>query len=520
MLGTLIRKELMAHVLTFRFVIGTVFSIVLFLASALVLTSDYGERVEAYQAAAARHREAIGKAKVFARLEVEVDRPPEPLSLICRGADAALPRSSSFSILSAPTIEAAGASRNPLMAVFQGLDLASVVQIVMSLLAMLFAYDAVSGERERGTLALALSNPISRASVLLGKYLGGLAVLVPLLLIGTGLSLAVMLSSPLVQLSGSDWLVIAVMTLVSIAYLSVCWLVGLTVSVLTRWPHTSLVVVLFLWVVFVLLLPQAASATAAGLRPLASQRDQAASERQLITQAREEIYRYARQHPVPISVQQQRFNVERSSVLSGGVPLLGSLYSGPREYVDWAVDGTRATLPLLIEAENRIQGMRLGSVRERAAQAGLARRLRRISPAALYYDSSASLAGSDYTSYLKFVQLVGDLRHRLIDFAAANDGLGVRFFTRPEALELPGIAELEELESQGQDERIKQLMGEGFDSEPPLNVGDIGLLDVSRTGPARRIASVWLDMVVLAIMNIVLILIASICFSRADVRAG
>jgi hypothetical protein len=164
--------------------------------------------------------------------------------------------------------------------------------------------------------------------------------------------------------------------------------------------------------------------------------------------------------------------------------------------------------------------MRLESVRQRAVQAGLARWLRRISPAALYYDTSASLAGSDHASYLRFVQLVGDLRHRLIDVAAASDGLGVRFFTRPEALELPGIAELEEMESQGQEERLQQLMGEGFDSEPPLDVGDIGLLDVSRVGPGRRIASVWLDVVVLAIMNIVLVLVASICFSRADVRAG
>jgi ABC-type transport system involved in multi-copper enzyme maturation permease subunit len=43
---------------------------------------------------------------------------------------------------------------------------------------------AISGERERGTLRLVLSGPISRATVLMGKYLAVLIALAVALLAG------------------------------------------------------------------------------------------------------------------------------------------------------------------------------------------------------------------------------------------------------------------------------------------------------------------------------------------------
>ena len=37
---------------------------------------------------------------------------------------------------------------------------------------LLFTFDALSGEREQGTLRLCLANPISRPVLLIGKFLG------------------------------------------------------------------------------------------------------------------------------------------------------------------------------------------------------------------------------------------------------------------------------------------------------------------------------------------------------------
>ena len=49
-----------------------------------------------------------------------------------------------------------------------------MIGYVLSLIAILFTFDSISGERERGTLRLMLANSIPRHTVLLGKFLGAL----------------------------------------------------------------------------------------------------------------------------------------------------------------------------------------------------------------------------------------------------------------------------------------------------------------------------------------------------------
>ena len=64
-------------------------------------------------------------------------------------------------------------SKNPLFQVFQSPDFAYVVRIIVSLLALLFVFDAVCGEKERGSLKLLLSNSVPRDTILIGKWIGG-----------------------------------------------------------------------------------------------------------------------------------------------------------------------------------------------------------------------------------------------------------------------------------------------------------------------------------------------------------
>ncbi|HDY89882.1 MAG TPA: ABC transporter permease, partial [bacterium] len=43
----------------------------------------------------------------------------------------------------------------------------------MSLMAILFSFSAVSGEKEEGMLRAIFSNPLKRAKLLIGKWVGG-----------------------------------------------------------------------------------------------------------------------------------------------------------------------------------------------------------------------------------------------------------------------------------------------------------------------------------------------------------
>ena len=69
---------------------------------------------------------------------------------------------------------------------------------------LIFAYDAIAGERERGTLRLVLAQPIGRGQILLAKYISAMAcLLVPLIL---SLLFALLLLTRSIPLSAADFL--------------------------------------------------------------------------------------------------------------------------------------------------------------------------------------------------------------------------------------------------------------------------------------------------------------------------
>lgn len=78
---------------------------------------------------------------------------------------------------------------SPLMVALTSITTLSVYLI--PLIGLLLSFDAISGEIERGTLALSLSYPISRAEILLGKFLAHFLVLGFAIAVGLGLTAAI-----------------------------------------------------------------------------------------------------------------------------------------------------------------------------------------------------------------------------------------------------------------------------------------------------------------------------------------
>lgn len=68
-------------------------------------------------------------------------------------------------------------------------SLVSLVIYLVPLIALILGYDAIVGERERGSLELMLSMPITRFEILLGKYLGLAAALTSATVVGFGAGL-------------------------------------------------------------------------------------------------------------------------------------------------------------------------------------------------------------------------------------------------------------------------------------------------------------------------------------------
>jgi ABC-type transport system involved in multi-copper enzyme maturation permease subunit len=151
------------------------------------------------------------------------------------------------------------------------MDWAFIIGVIMSFASIILTYDAISGEREDGTLKLMMSNPISRASIILGKYLGSLVSLIIPLMAGIILNLIIVLVLG-VNFTAEQWAGIGIISLASLIYISCFLMLGLFVSSVTKNSTTSLVILLFLWTVFIAIVPGSGRISAGKIRKMTSWR--------------------------------------------------------------------------------------------------------------------------------------------------------------------------------------------------------------------------------------------------------
>ena len=261
MLKTLIRRELLNNLMTFRFAAVLLITLLLVVANTAVLIQDYEQRLESYNDAVKTHYEGLRKAKTYSTMYLFVDRAPNPLSIFNVGLDKRLGNLIGIWHGFVPTLWDAGkhGTDNPFIAFFSSIDVVFIFEVVLSLMGLIFAYDAIAGERERGTLRLVLAQPVRRGHILVAKYISAMAsLLVPLLL---SLLLALLLLIRSIPLSTDDFLRIAGIVLASFAYLSLFYLIGLLISVVTRRTGTALMLAMFVWGFLILVYPNLIRAT-------------------------------------------------------------------------------------------------------------------------------------------------------------------------------------------------------------------------------------------------------------------
>jgi len=142
------------------------------------------------------------------------------------------------------------------------LDWTFIIKMIFSLFAIIFTFDTICGEREQGTLTLMCANPISRSSVLLGKYLGVCGTIMIPLMLGVIINLIIILIVGgivgTVSLQSGHFLRIGLLILVSIIYISMFVFLGLLVSTAARRSAISLLILLSFWVALAMVLPNIA----------------------------------------------------------------------------------------------------------------------------------------------------------------------------------------------------------------------------------------------------------------------
>jgi len=133
-------------------------------------------------------------------------------------------------------------------------NLVSLAIYLIPLIALLLGFDAVAGERERGSLDLLLSLPVTRLELLLGKYLGLAAALTLSTLSGFGLVALLLVRQFSAQALFHFGGFMASSVLLGLAFLSLAVLLSVLARERTRASGLAIAVWFFFVLVFDFLL--------------------------------------------------------------------------------------------------------------------------------------------------------------------------------------------------------------------------------------------------------------------------
>ena len=373
MLWTIVKKEAQANLVSFRFILIFLLCCTLILVSAYTMRDKYNHRVEEYSAALKIHKQELAQAagKRGVPNRYKLDKPPKPLSVIVEGMEGAAGKFATVGILSTPKLEG-GSGSDPAFAYFGTLDMMYIVRVVLSLVAILLTYDAISGERERGTLALVLSNSIPRSTVLLAKCISGYITLLLPFLAPLLLGLLILTTSGNINFSSEDWSRLGLVLLASLLYIGFFLMLGLLVSSLTNRSNTALMLLLFIWVVIVLAVPKVSMIIADKLSDVPSvqavQSEKDAVSGQLWGEMRKRLAQYKQEH---------------RNIGDAGLRMQG----------ETGINIAKRRWELQSEYD-----------RKKMAQFRLAANISRLSPASVYTYAATSLAGTGFNRQEDFIK--------------------------------------------------------------------------------------------------------------------
>jgi ABC-type transport system involved in multi-copper enzyme maturation permease subunit len=242
MIGTVARKEIISNLVSYKFFIVILLTSVLIFTSFFIMHRDYKQRLSDYHIIKPKPNEPIAVI------------PPNPLSMFANGLEDAMTRSFEVSRIGVET-RAGQSSGNIIFSFFTSPDFLYIVRVVLSLVALLFGFDQISREKEQGTLRLMLANSIPRSKMLAGKWIGNfLSLSIPFLLV-TLLGFALLNLDSDIYFSPGNLVRFVFMLAVTLIYMALFLSLGIFISTLTKKAASSIVILLFIWALFVFVIP-------------------------------------------------------------------------------------------------------------------------------------------------------------------------------------------------------------------------------------------------------------------------
>ena len=149
----IVHKQVLEDLLSLRFLVGFVLCLAVGVGATWVRANAYRTALTDYRINRRDHR-AVARGYVapypLTYDGVSVDKKPVLLGIFYRGLEPDRPVSMRITGNRDPMAEDQYERANPVSTLFQTVDLISFTALVMSLLALVFSYDLISGEKEAG----------------------------------------------------------------------------------------------------------------------------------------------------------------------------------------------------------------------------------------------------------------------------------------------------------------------------------------------------------------------------------
>ncbi len=263
MLFHIILRETRSNILSLRMFLALILTLTVFGLGTFTFVVNYQAERQVFERSRQLKIERVkylaeerGLVQLAHRI-LNQDFGPRSNSFISNSREKYLPQRFEYNSFHVPTFHPLAMSHNPLIE-SRPLSWMFIISIIISFTVLLLAYDTVSGEKEARTLALSLSNSVSRGLVLFGKYLSVILSTILVLVPGIALSLVIILSSGKISITRGTLVEIGFFLAVAILFVACITAFGILASVLTHRANVSLVAALSFWLLFVVVVPNTA----------------------------------------------------------------------------------------------------------------------------------------------------------------------------------------------------------------------------------------------------------------------
>lgn len=474
MLGGLIRAQILENLYGIKFIITFIICLILVVAGTISGIGKYQGQIKD-QADIINTNEASMKESgswwSAARMGQKVVKPATRLVLFSAGLEESVGRTATVKEGDFPQMEDSIYSTAPIFAVFGDIDLTFIIKIVISLFAILFTYDLISGEKERGTLKLCLSNSVPRNTYILGKSIGSfISMLIPLV-IPLAISLLILLTLGNMNFTGEEWARIGLIILGYIFYMLAFFSLGIFVSTLTKKSSVSFLILLFIWVVVVLILPKTAMLVAGQMNPIPSVSEVRAEQMKLKQEFNNTVWERT---------------VEEAKATAGTANM--SSRESRRQMFEIR-NRLRTELEPIFQRDN--EKLVDDFKKKQSNLTNLAISMSRLSPASAVTYLGMNLAGTGYSDQESFLDQLTGHRERFSSF-------------------------IEDEQRKEHENRTDRRMG--TTSQGELDISDMPDFSYRRLSLAESFELVLPDMAALIFVAIFFYLLAFVLFLRYDVR--